>query len=296
MKNRLTKIQRDNIVGYGLITPVVLIITIIGIVPILITISYSFQYRVLTDPKDIHWVGLANYIKLFKSEVFWKSFKTTMVFAVISMIFQLIMGFAGALLLNKNTKAVGITRTAVLIPWAIPGVITALMFSNIFNGPMGPINALLLKLGIVDEAISWLADSKYAMAALIITDTWRGFPLVALMLLAGLQTIPHALYESAALDGATKVQQFFRITLPNIKGVLLVVLLFKTMNSLRVFDIVFGLTGGGPANSTSTLLFQGYNYLFKDMNYGLGSAMCTVITILVFALSIVYLSLMKTDD
>ena len=296
MKNKLTQAQRDNITGYSLIMPVVLIITLIGIVPVIITISYSFQYRVLTDPKDIHWVGLANYVKLFKTEMFWKSLKQTLIFAVLSMVGQLIMGFAGAILLNKNDKAVGITRTAVLIPWAIPGVITALMFSNIFNGPMGPINALLLKTGVVSAPISWLAKPKTAMAALVITDVWRGFPLVALMILAGLQTIPHSLYESASIDGANKVQQFFKITLPNIKGVLLVVLLFKTMNSLRVFDIVYGLTGGGPANSTSTLLFVGYQYLFKDMNYGLGSAMCTVITVLVFALSILYLSVMKSDD
>ena len=296
MNKRLNRSQTENLLGYGLVMPVILIITIIGIIPVVITVTYSFQYYKLTDLKNVHWIGLENYVKLFNSPIFWSSMKITFKFAVLSMVMQLILGFAGAILMHKNNKVVGITRTAILIPWAIPGVITALMFSNIFNGPMGPINSILLKLGILQQPFSWLADQKGAMAALVVTDTWRGFPLIALMILGGLQTIPYELYESAELDGASKIQQFFHITLPGIKGVLLVVLLFKTMGAIRVFDIVFGLTGGGPANSTSTLLYQGYKYLFTDMNYGLGSAMCTIITIIIFALSIIYMRLMRTDD
>jgi len=116
------------------------------------------------------------------------------------------------------------------------------------------------------------------------------------MILAGLQTIPSDLYESASVDGATKVQQFFRITLPNLKGILLIVLLFRTMGAIRIFDIIFGITGGGPANSTATLLYQAYKYLFGDMNFGLGSALSTVITILILIISIIYIKVLKTDD
>ena len=134
------------------------------------------------------------------------------------------------------------------------------------------------------------------MFVVVLADTWKQFPYISLMILAGLQTIPSDLYESASVDGATKVQQFFRITLPNLKGILLIVLLFRTMGAIRIFDIIFGITGGGPANSTATLLYQAYKYLFGDMNFGLGSALSTVITILILIISIIYIKILKTDD
>lgn len=141
-----------------------------------------------------------------------------------------------------------------------------------------------------------LTSSAGAMLVVVLADTWKQFPYVALMLMAGLQTIPEEYYEAASIDGATKVQQFFRITLPNLKGIILIVLLFRTMGAIRIFDIIFGITGGGPANSTSTLLYQAYKYLFGDMNFGLGSALSTIITILILIISIIYMKVLKTDE
>lgn len=293
-RKRMSKLQRDNIIGYGLIAPSMILLIAIGIIPILITVSYSFQYKVLTDPLNTHFVGLENYITLFKSSDFGQICMNTAVFAVLSLIIQLIVGFAGALLMNSAKRFVGVIRTAVLIPWAIPGIIIAYMFSFMFNDQLGVINSIIETFG--GEPVSFLTNSGWAMFVVVIADTWKQFPYISLMLLAGLQTIPADLYESASVDGATKVQQFFRITLPNLKGILLIVLLFRTMGAIRIFDIIFGITGGGPANSTATLLYQAYKYLFGDMNYGLGSALSTVITIIILIISIIYIKVLKTDD
>lgn len=294
---RLNPGTRENIIGYSLIAPAVILILLIGIVPIFNTFSYSLQNYVLSKPKDRGFVGLENYVYLLtQDKYFLISLWNTLRFAFFSVILQLVVGFIGAMLMHKATKGVTLVRAAVLIPWAIPGVIVAQMWSFMFNDQLGVLNQILMNLGIIQENITWLADSFWAFVAVVLTDTWKQFPFVALMLLAGLQTIPHELYESAEVDGAGKIRQFVSITLPNIKPILLVVLLFRTMGALRIFDIVYSMTGGGPANSTTTLLLQAYNYFFKDLNYGKGSAMSTIIFIIIMIMSVIYIKVFRSDE
>ncbi|MBR6405575.1 MAG: sugar ABC transporter permease [Lachnospiraceae bacterium] len=297
MKKHISREKRDNITGYLLIAPAVLAIVAIGIVPVIITISYSFEYYLLTDPTNRHFVGFQNYIEILGSSSFWMVLKNTAVFAVISMILELLLGFAGALLMNGARKGTrGVIRTVVLIPWAVPGIIIAYMFQFLFNNQLGPVNVILSFFGGAED-FSWLTKPWSAMLVVIVADAWKQFPYIALMLLAGLQTIPQELYESASIDGAGKVKSFFHITLPNLKGILLIVLLFRMMGAIRIFDIIFGITGGGPASSTSTLLYQAYKYLFTDMNYGKGSAMSTIITVIILAISVLYIRVLgKRDD
>lgn len=292
----LKKTTRDNVAGYSMILPALLLLVVIGIVPIVITVSYSFQYKVLTDPLDTHFVGLDNYVTLLSSELFWEVLGNTSVFAVLSMVFEMVIGFIGAMLMNSAKKFVGVVRTAVLIPWAIPGIIIAYMFSFMFNDQLGVVNQLLETVHLIDAPVSWLTNGTTAMLAVVLADTWKQFPYISLMIFAGLQTIPKDVYEAAQIDGAGRVATFFRITLPNLKGILLIVLLFRTMGAIRIFDIIFGITGGGPANATATLLFQAYKYLFGDMNFGLGSALSTIITILILICSFIYIKVLKTDD
>lgn len=292
----LKKTTRDNVIGYSMIMPALLLLVVIGIVPIVITVSYSFQYKVLTDPLNTHFVGLDNYVTLLSGKLFWEVLRNTVVFAVLSMVFELLIGFIGAMLMNSAKKFVGLIRTAVLIPWAIPGIIIAYMFSFMFNDQLGVVNQLLQTVHLIDAPVSWLTNGTTAMLAVVLADTWKQFPYISLMIFAGLQTIPKDVYEAAQIDGAGKAATFFRITLPNLKGILLIVLLFRTMGAIRIFDIIFGITGGGPANSTATLLFQAYKYLFGDMNFGLGSALSTIITILILICSFVYIKVLKTDD
>ncbi len=292
----MTKTIKENLIGYLSIAPAILLIGGVGIIPILITFTYSFQYRVLTDPLNIHFVGLDNYIKLLTDPSFWEVFKNTAVFAIVSMTVELFVGLTAALFMNSAKRYVGIIRTIILIPWAIPGIIIAYMFSFMFNDQLSVINVILEGLGLIDNPITFLANKHWAMFVVVVADTWKQFPYIALMLLAGLQTIPKELYESASVDGAGIIQQFFKITLPNLKGIILIVLLFRTMGAIRIFDIIYGITGGGPANSTATLLYKAYKYIFGDMNFGLGSAMSTIITLLIMILSFVYIRTLKTED
>lgn len=292
----MTKTIKENLIGYLSIAPAILLIGGVGIIPILITFTYSFQYRVLTDPLNIHFVGLDNYIKLLTDPSFWEVFKNTAVFAILSMTVELFVGLTAALFMNSAKRYVGIIRTIILIPWAIPGIIIAYMFSFMFNDQLSVINVILEGLGLIDNPITFLANKHWAMFVVVVADTWKQFPYIALMLLAGLQTIPKELYESASVDGAGTIQQFFKITLPNLKGIILIVLLFRTMGAIRIFDIIYGITGGGPANSTATLLYKAYKYIFGDMNFGLGSAMSTIITLLLMILSFVYIRTLKTED
>ena len=292
----MTKTAKNNLVGYLSIGPALLMIIGVGIVPILITFSYSFQYRVLTDPLNTHFVGLDNYIELLTDPSFWEVFKNTAVFAALSMALELFVGLTAALFMNSAQKYVGIIRTIVLNPWAIPGIIIAYMFSFMFNDQVSVVNALLQALHIIDSPITFLADKRWAMFVVIVADTWKQFPYIALMILAGLQTIPKELYESASVDGAGSTAKFFNITLPNLKGIIMVVLLFRTMGAVRIFDIIYGITGGGPANSTATLLYKAYKYIFGDMNFGLGSAMSTIITIIILILSLIYIKTLRTEN
>ncbi len=292
----MTKTVKENLTGYLSIAPALLLIGGVGIIPILITFSYSFQYKVLTDPLNQHFVGLDNYIKLLTDESFWEVFKNTAIFAVLSMVLELFVGLVAALFMDSAKKYVGLIRTFILIPWAIPGIIIAYMFSFMFNDQLSVINVILQGVGLIGDPITYLANKHWAMFVVVIADTWKQFPYVALMLLSGLQTIPKEMYESASVDGAGTVAKFFHITLPNLKGIILIVLLFRTMGAIRIFDIVYGITGGGPANSTATLLYKAYKLIFGDMNFGMGSAMSTIITLIIMIFSFVYIHTLKTED
>lgn len=297
-KKKLTTELRENLVGYALILPSVILIVAICVIPIIQTFGYSLQYYNLTDPLNRKFIGFGNYIKLFSMPEFVDTLINTLVFTVCAVSLQMVLGLVCAMLMNRAKRGVTLIRTSVLIPWAIPGIVVAQMFRFIFDGQLGVLNAALKILGIIgeNESFAFLAKTGWAMFVVIVADTWKQFPFVALMLLAGLQIIPGELYEAAEVDGASKVRMFFSITLPMIKPMILVSLLFRTMSALRIFDIVYSMTGGGPANSTNTLLHNAYIYLFKDMNFGLGSAMSTVIFILIFIISIIYIKIFRNED
>lgn len=284
-----------------MILPALILIIGIGIVPIVKTISYSFQYYILTDPNNQSFVGVNNYIKILNPNTlvgrnFYNALKNTIVFSVISVVGEIIIGYIAAVLMNRQSKIQGIVRVAVLIPWAVPGIIVAQMFSFLFNDQLGVVNQILITVGIIGENIVWLANKYTAMAAVIIADMWKQFPYVALMFLAGLQVIDKEQYEAAKVDGAGKLRCFWHITIPNLKQILLIILLFRTMGAIRIFDIIYGMTGGGPANSTDTLLNNAYQYIFSDYNYGMGSAMATIITVIIILFSLIYLKILKGKE
>lgn len=295
-KDAVMGVKRENALGLGLIAPSVILILLIAIIPVVQTFLYSLRYYNLADPLNERFIGFANYVTLFTDQKFYDNLKNTMLFAVCTVSLQLIVGFCGAMLMHKVTRGVSFVRASVLIPYAIPGVVVAQMFSFLFNGDFGAVNALLQQTGVLQATFPFLAKPGWAMFCIILTNTWKQFPFVALMLLSGLQTIPGELYESADVDGASALRKFISITLPGIKPMILVVLLFRTMGDIRIFDLVYAMTGGGPANTTSTLLYQAYIYLFKDMNFGMGSTWSTVIFLIILLISLIYNKLFKSED
>ncbi|MDR1537991.1 MAG: sugar ABC transporter permease [Clostridiales bacterium] len=288
--------RKENLLGYLLIAPAVALITFICVIPLSQTILYSLRYYNLTDQANERFIGLENYFKLFSDSKFYDNLANTMIFAAVSVVLQLLVGLTAALLMNAASRGAVLVRAVVLVPYAIPGVIVAQMFSFMFHGDFGVLNALLRQSGILSSAFPFLAKPGWAMACIIITNVWKQFPFVALLLLSGLQTIPAELYESAEVDGAGALKRFAYITLPGIRQMVLVVLLFRTMADIRIFDLVYSMTGGGPANTTSTLLYQAYIFLFKDMNFGLGSAWSTIIFFIILTISLIYLSLFQKEE
>lgn len=296
-RQRETRLK-ENLLGWGLVLPAVLIIIGICIVPIVQTFLYSLQYYKLTEPNNTHYIGFANYVDIFSSSAFYNNLKNTAIFTVCSVSLELILGLVAALLMNGLKRGVSAVRTAILIPWCLPGIVVGQMFKFIFDGQYGLINSLMKHLGLLGEAQSFAFLSKvgWAMGAVVIADAWKQFPFVALLLLAGLQVISEDLYEAADVDGAGKMTKFFHITLPLIKPMIMVALVFRTMSAIRIFDIVYSMTSGGPANTTSTILYTSYTLLFGDLNYGKGSAMAFIIFAIIFVITMLYLRLMDGKD
>lgn len=242
-----------------------------------------------------NFIGFTYYQQFLTEKRMWTSMWNTVVFTVISVFVELVLGLWIALLINKQFKGRGLVRASVLIPWAIPTVISAMMWKFMYDGQNGIVAYLFAQIGLVPDMASLLTTKAGAMFSVIFADVWKTTPFMALLLFAGLQTIPQSLYEAADVDGASKSQQFFRITLPLLKPTILVALLFRTLDAFRVFDLVYVLTGGGPANSTETISIYAYKTMFAQMNFGAGSALSVIVFLCVALISIGYIKILGAD-
>jgi multiple sugar transport system permease protein len=242
-----------------------------------------------------NFIGFKHYKDNITDKRLWKALSNTMVFTVISVAVELVLGLAIALLINKAFFGRGMVRASILIPWAIPTVVSALMWKFLYDGQNGIVAKYFADIGLIKNMGELLTTEIGAMFAVIFADVWKTTPYMALLLLAGLQTIPSSLYEAASIDGATKWQQFTKITLPLLKSSILVALLFRTLDAFRVFDLIFVLTGGGPANSTETISILAYKVMFSQTNFGEGSALSVIVFICVAIISMIYIKLLGTD-
>ncbi|OCA84508.1 ABC transporter permease [Bacillus sp. FJAT-27225] len=242
-----------------------------------------------------NFIGFKNYSYYFQNERMWQSLWNTTVFTVISVFFELVIGLMIALLINRAFFGRGVVRAAVLIPWAIPTAVSAMMWKYLYDGQSGIIAHYFEKFGLIESAGDLLTTSAGAMFSIIFTDVWKTTPYMALLLLAGLQTIPSSLYEAAQVDGANKFQQFFKITLPLLKSSILVALLFRTLDAFRVFDLIYVLTGGGPANSTESITVYAYKTLFSQQNFGAGSVLSVIVFLAVALISMIYIRFIGSD-
>jgi trehalose/maltose transport system permease protein len=264
--------------AYILVAPALVLLFAVAGWPLARTIFYSFTDAALDTPDVYSMVGFSNYLTFVDGEsygvladpLWWRSVINTLWFTALSVTFELVLGMALALLMNQGLRGQGLIRTAILIPWAIPTIVTAKMWGWMFHDQYGVVNDVLSRLGLIDHAVAWVAEPSLSMWAVIIADVWKTVPFMALMLLAALQTIPSSLYEAARVDGASAWHRFIHITLPLIRPAMIIALIFRSMDALRVFDLIYVLT----SNSEATISISGYarDQMITNQSLGSGSA------------------------
>lgn len=288
--------KKDMRLAFWLIIPAFVAISITAFIPLIQTIYDSFFSWSLRPGFQREFLGLENYIKMFQDARFLNSLWNTIYFTVLSVLLEFLIGLGVALLMNAKFKGRGFMRAAMLIPWAVPTVISSQMWRWMYNDNYGVISNLFYNLGILEEGTPILADPSLAMNAIVSVDVWKTTPFVALLLLAGLQTIPSQLYEAARIDGASKWRQFTSITLPILKPTIAVTLIFRTLDALRVFDIVYIMTPGNQ--DTETLSVYNRSLLMDNIFsprglFGYGSALSVIIFLLIGVFTLIYIKSMK---
>lgn len=261
----------------------------------------TIYFGLTTDRLDEPWLGqpftgLRNYHLLSLQPDFWNSLEMTAYFTVGCVVVELLLGMIVALVVNESFRGRGLVRAAMLVPWAIPVVLTARLFQFMYDVEYGPITALLRDLHLIGPTFDILASDQWAMPALILADVWKNTPFVALLLLAGLQSIPGDLYESARVDGANAMQRFTRITLPLLRGSIVIAVLFRAIAAFQTFDLPYVLTQGGPGTDTEVLSLHAYRTLFSYVNFGLGSAMSTVLALICIIVAALLASQMNLEQ
>ncbi|WP_424990171.1 carbohydrate ABC transporter permease [Fluviibacterium sp. S390] len=277
------------ILPYAMLSPAVIVTLAIVFFPMVQTAWMSLHDYVLFRPNDFEWVGLGNFKAALQDEVFWISLRHTIIWMATTIPAQLLLGLVTALLLNQPFPWRPVARALIIIPWALPSVVIALMWVWIYDSNYGIANEFLLRLGLIQRAIPWLADPDTALAAIILTLTWQGFPFFAVMILAGLQSIPRSYYEAASIDGASTWNQFRYITLPGISGVMMTAVLLRMIWVANSFDVIFVMTGGGPGYATYTLPLYAFVKARTNLDFGYGSAIAVLFTLLLMVVVVFYL-------
>jgi multiple sugar transport system permease protein len=265
--------------------PLAAFVVVFILVPVIGTFAGSLMQDVTFLPK--RFAGAENYRAMLSDPGFWQALRFTCLFTLVSVPLELFLGLLFALLLARPSPARGLLRACVLIPWAIPAAVSGRVFQLIYNYHYGLANYLAGIFGLADRPVSWLGTPAGAFASLVMADAWKTTPFVAIILLAGLAGIPQDLYLQAEIDRAGFLRRFTRVTLPLLSPVIVVALLFRTIDTLRIFDLVFVLTGGGPGGSTTSLSLYGYNY-FLGGDFGFGSAVSVALFLIAFGLSVLY--------
>jgi len=282
--------------GYALITPSMVIVFGVIIIPIITTLIYSF---VNIDPLSSHngeFAGLSFYQKALTSSAFWEDLGRTLYFTITSTALETLFGLMIALLLNEEFPGVRFLRSIIIIPWAIPTVVNGSLWKLMLNGEYGVINAILQRLHLIDAYQSWLGNPGTAMLCIVVADTWKMTPLAVIFFLAALQGLDKTRYEAAMVDGAGAFRRFTALTLPALKPTILVIIVMRTVEKFKAFDIFYLMTRGGPANSTKTLMYDTYLQAFTNLNYSEAATLAYLIVLVVIMLTLAYIRLMKRGD
>lgn len=287
---------RDARLAGWFVLPALGTILLVALFPLGWTLWESLHVHDLRMPwRGRPFVGLANYAEVLADGRFWAALAHTLAFTVASVGLELGLGLILALALNRAYRGRGLVRAAVLIPWAIPTVVAALLWRFMFDSQAGIANAVAMKVGLMDEPFVWFISATAAWVPVVLADVWKMTPFVTLLLLAGLQNIDASLYEAARIDGASAWQQFRHVTLPLLKPAILVALIFRTLDAFRVFDLIYVLTGGGPGTSTEPIALYTFNSLLQNLRFGYGSALSVLVFLVTFALALVYIRWLGAD-
>jgi multiple sugar transport system permease protein len=269
------------------VAPAAALLALVTLYPLAHVLWLSLERRSLLDPAPPAFAGLDNYLRLAADERFWNALGNTLYFAVVSVTLELVLGLAFALAVQRPFRGRALLYGVILLPWAVPTAVSARMWEWMYNTEIGVLNHIL------GAEVNWLGAPAWALNAAVAMDVWKSTPFVALLLVAGLQGIPRELYHAAALDGASRWTVLRRITLPLLAPVILVALIFRTIDAFRVFDSIYVLTGGGPANSTETLSIYAYKTLFQSLEFGYGSALAVSVFVLVALVALAYVLLLR---
>ncbi|MGV1822796.1 carbohydrate ABC transporter permease [Agrobacterium sp. CG160-95] len=282
--------RSERLLPYVLLAPAFVVTLIIVFMPMVQAVWTSFYDLILFKPNASKFVGFGNYVKLFNDPVFWTALWNTLLWIGLTVPLQMGLGLVTALLLNREFPWRGLARALIIIPWALPSVVIALMWRWIYDPNTGVLNDILVYLSVVQAAVPWLADPKVAIYAIIATLTWQGFPFFAVMILAGLQGIPKSQYEAASIDGASSWRQFLHITLPGIAPVLATAGLLRVIWVANSMDVIFVMTGGGPGYATYTLPLYAFIKARQNLDFGYGTSIAVTFTILLGAFVVLYLA------
>ncbi|AKR56696.1 trehalose/maltose ABC transporter permease [Youhaiella tibetensis] len=282
------------------LVPMLVALLIVAGWPLLRTIYFSLTNASLTNLYGAEWVGFRNYLSwttlksgktIFSGTlvdpVWWNAVWNTVRFAVISVTLEAILGMIVALVLNANFVGRGLVRAAILIPWAIPTIVSARMWGWMLNDQFGILNDLFLRMGLISQKIAWTANADTAMTAVLMVDIWKTTPFMALLILAGLQMIPKDIYEAAEIDGVHPVKQFFRITLPLVRPALMVAIIFRLLDAMRIFDLIYVLTPN--SSQTKTMSVVARENLIEFDKFAYGSAQSTLLFLLIAIMTVLYI-------
>ncbi|KKC36579.1 sugar ABC transporter permease [Devosia epidermidihirudinis] len=282
------------------LVPMLIALAVVAGWPLIRSIYFSFTDASLSNLDGAQWIGFGNYLRwttldsgavryrgLLADPAWWNAVWNTVRFAFISVSFEAVLGMIVALVLNAEFRGRGLVRAAILIPWAIPTIVSARMWSWMLNDQFGILNDLGMRLGLLSQKVAWTATADTAMTAVLVVDIWKTTPFMALLILAGLQMIPKDIYEAAEIDGVHPIKQFWKITLPLVRPALMVAIIFRLLDALRIFDLIYVLTPNSSATKTMSVMARENLFDFDKFSYG--SAMSTMLFLIIALLTILYI-------
>jgi multiple sugar transport system permease protein len=284
----------DTAIAYLLNAPAIIFVVLLVAYPIANSFWISLHAYSLRRPDSFTFTGLGNYLTAFRSDLFWHSLRITTSFTLASVVLVLVIGTGIALVANEPFRGRWIIRSLILLPWAIPPVVNGLMWKWIFDPSSGAFNGLLYSLGIIDEYRSWMLDSHGALVVLVLAQVWNDSPFAAIVILASLQAVPGELHDASKVDRANVFQRFRHVTLPWLIPSFVIIMILETLAAVRVFDIVYVMTGGGPGFDTTFLSWLVYQTSFVNLDLGLGNAFAYIIVIIALLLSLLYIRVLQS--